>query len=199
MLDKYRPLGHFLQHHRHMGHGTHRHVVDAVGIQIRAIALLLRAVIFPVAGKRIVVPLAGGQLPVGVLFPLYILLDVDLRRAVQRRHLVIGQVVEHGLREAQLQQLLPEGCILGRVLPGLPVRGIALAQERGQQDGRQQQPQAAPQHRPARQAHRRCRDDVAGVRQGAGQLGHAPQNDDIDDQQRHDQQPSLQPDIGQGQ
>ena len=119
---------------------------------------------------------------------------IDPDSAGELRHLVGGQVVEHALREALFQQLLPDGHALGCVAAGMPVHGIPLPQECRQQHRRQQHTQAAPQHRGIRKADRGGGDGVAGIGQRTGQSDHAAEQEDVEHQHRQDQQPALHAD-----
>ena len=185
------------QHHRHVDHGADLlHVVDVVGIAVRAVLLLLRALVLPGIG-RILVPDTGGHHPIFVAVIPRVGLCKHLACARQAGHLLGSQVVQHILRHAQRQQLRPDRLVLRRILTHLPVHGVPLAQQHGQYHRRQRHAQIPPQHRRHRKAHRCGVNGVAGVLQRAGELHQIPQDHEVYRQHRQHQQPALQTDHGQ--
>ena len=186
----------FRQPFRHGGQGTLVVIIHMECVAIRPVGLLFAADILP-TGVVLLVPFVRYDRT--ILHRIVQVLCVCNHRFGPGHlcHLIGSQVVQHITGKAQLQQLGPDGGILRRVSPGLPVHGIALAQKHRQQDRRQRHTQIPPQHRPGGQAHRSGRDHIAGIGQRAGQLHQIPQDNDIDNHKGQYRQPSLQPDIGQ--
>ena len=95
----------------------------------------------------------------------------DAQRAVTGGDVLRREVVEHRLRKAEIQQLLPDRrrlCLLGRVR-GLPVHPIAAAEEIPQCAADAQHCGEHERDAPVRHPHRPRRDGVSGLVQCAGQ------------------------------